>query len=85
MTNADLLTALADAGETGLTVVDLAARLGLPPVEAKWRITRLYRRGAVRPAGHRARRPGERGMPARVWLLAPTLDATPAPLTTLCV
>ena len=85
LTNDWLLLILAYVGDDGLTVTDLSARLGVSHREAKWRLVRLQQRGWVVKHGTRARRPGEHGMPARVWKLAQPLDDTPAPQTTLLV
>ena len=83
LTNEYLLLLLAFVGDDGLTVTDLAARLGVSQREANWRLRKLQARGWAVKAGTRERRQGEHGQPPRIWRLAAPLAPDPAEETRL--
>jgi hypothetical protein len=61
-------SAIADAGENGLTADEVAVRLGMERWVLRPRTSELRRKGAIRDSGRR--RPNVTGKQAIVWIVA---------------
>jgi hypothetical protein len=61
-------SAIADAGEDGLTADEVAVRLGLERWVLRPRTSELKRKGAIRDSGKR--RPNVTGKQAIVWIVS---------------